>query len=133
MKRIYLVALAAVAPTVCMAQSKIQCVQGADGQYQAALIWQNTLGVERANAICRMNAPVPVQAVHATSEQKADVATISGSRFDSAVYEKAGQKAASSASPARVTARMEPTPKQPESKAPAQTQEGVSSDYVQMW
>lgn len=133
MKRIYLVALAAVAPTVCMAQSKIQCVQGADGQYQAALIWQNTLGVERANAICRMNAPVPVHAVHSTNELKADAATVTGSRFDSAVYEKAGQKAASSLSTARVTARMESTPKQPESKTPEKPQEGVSSDYVQMW
>lgn len=37
------------------AQSSIECRPGPDGKFQAALIWQNTLGVERANTICQQH------------------------------------------------------------------------------
>ena len=35
------------------AQSSIECNRANDGSFKAALIWQNTLGVERANMICQ--------------------------------------------------------------------------------
>lgn len=42
-----------------LAQSNIQCTVGPDGQLQAALVWRNTLGMERADSLCR-TAPMPV-------------------------------------------------------------------------
>lgn len=41
-----------------MAQSSIQCAMGANGVMEAALVWRNTLGADRANALCR-SAPAP--------------------------------------------------------------------------
>lgn len=35
------------------AQSSVQCSIDRDGKLSAALVWQNTLGVERANTLCR--------------------------------------------------------------------------------
>lgn len=35
------------------AQSTVQCTLGPTGQLQAALVWRNTLGTERADALCR--------------------------------------------------------------------------------
>lgn len=39
------------------AQSSVQCVIGANGTLEAALIWRNTLGADRANALCRSAMP----------------------------------------------------------------------------
>ncbi|MCW5284946.1 hypothetical protein [Verminephrobacter eiseniae] len=35
------------------AQSNVQCSMNTDGVFEAALVWRNTLGAERANALCR--------------------------------------------------------------------------------
>lgn len=35
------------------AQSSVQCTLGPNGQLEAALVWRNTLGTERADALCR--------------------------------------------------------------------------------
>src|SRR6218665_928638 len=34
-------------------QSNVQCSMNTDGVFEAALVWRNTLGAERANALCR--------------------------------------------------------------------------------
>ena len=51
-KCILLAGLLMAFPAIGWSQSKIQCVQASDGRLQAAQIWQNTLGVARANEIC---------------------------------------------------------------------------------
>lgn len=44
------------------AQSSVQCTLGPNGQLEAALVWRNTLGAERADALCRTaSAPVAQQ------------------------------------------------------------------------
>lgn len=43
--------LGASSPAV--AQSSIQCTIGPGGKLEAALVWRNTLGAERANALCQ--------------------------------------------------------------------------------
>lgn len=55
--------LAAVAAGPVMAQSKIQCSMGPNGVLEAALVWQNTLGSERANALCRTTPPPSSKAI----------------------------------------------------------------------
>jgi len=35
------------------AQSNVQCSMNTAGVFEAALVWRNTLGAERANALCR--------------------------------------------------------------------------------
>lgn len=50
---------------MALAQSSVQCEVGFNGQLEAALVWRNTLGAERANALCRTAAvrtPVPPSA-----------------------------------------------------------------------
>ena len=44
----------AIRSTLCLlfAKSQIECQPTHDGRYVAPLIWQNTLGVKRANEIC---------------------------------------------------------------------------------
>lgn len=52
----YLLASGAVlmgAPSLSTAQSSIQCTVGPGGKMEAALVWRNTLGTERANALCQ--------------------------------------------------------------------------------
>lgn len=133
MKMLFLVAATVALPTLTMAQSKIECVLAADGQYQAALIWQNTLGVERANSICRMNAPAPVQVVvPATQAPEASAAAV-GSRFDPSVYQKAAQRNERPASVGRVSARLEPQTKQHRTGDEGSASQSVPSEYVQMW
>ncbi|WP_234265130.1 hypothetical protein [Hydrogenophaga sp. NFH-34] len=53
MKKSMFAIAAVVAAFSASAQSSIECRPADDGSYQAALIWQNTLGAERANAICQ--------------------------------------------------------------------------------
>lgn len=43
------------------AQSSVQCTLGPNGQLEAALVWRNTLGTERANALCRTASASVVQ------------------------------------------------------------------------
>jgi hypothetical protein len=52
-------ALVALAAAACgaQAQSSIQCTVGPNGLLEAALVWRNTLGADRANAMCRAGAP----------------------------------------------------------------------------
>ena len=55
------------------AQSSVQCTLGPNGQLQAALVWRNTLGTERADALCRTaRAPVAQQ----QTQQPAIVASV---------------------------------------------------------
>ena len=57
-----MIAVLAVASGMAVAQSSVQCEVGSNGQLEAALVWRNTLGAERANALCRTAAvrtPVP--------------------------------------------------------------------------
>lgn len=102
MKAQNILVLAALVAAVssASAQSSVECRVGPGGEYQAALVWQNTLGVERANAICRHHAltlglrtieaapAVVTQAAGATDTQtvaKAKPAAYAGhaqSRFD---------------------------------------------------
>ena len=55
-------AAAVLGATPAMAQSSVQCVMGADGTLEAALVWRNTLGTERANALCRTASPAKAHA-----------------------------------------------------------------------
>ena len=48
-----MIAVLAVASGMAVAQSSVQCEVGSNGQLEAALVWRNTLGAERANALCR--------------------------------------------------------------------------------
>lgn len=83
------------------AQSKIQCHLADDGSYHAALIWQNTLGTERANEICRNHAHaigLGVSTQHADASQarqtevKSEVRLrVQESRFDAQTIERARQ------------------------------------------
>ena len=50
------------------AQSNVQCVMNANGVMEAALVWRNTLGAERANALCRA-ASVPQKMVSTQQHQ----------------------------------------------------------------
>lgn len=55
------------------AQSSVQCTLGPNGQLEAALVWRNTLGAERADALCRTaRAPVAQQ----QTQQPAIVASV---------------------------------------------------------
>lgn len=86
MKKCTLLAgLLMVLPAVGWSQSKIQCVQSPDGRLQAAQIWQNTLGVARANEICsamlRTSEPLPDGRV---GESKG--------RFDDSTYAEASKQ-----------------------------------------
>lgn len=58
--KVALVSIAVAGSGVAFAQSSVQCTKGTNGQLQAALVWRNTLGVERADALCRTAAPVQV-------------------------------------------------------------------------
>jgi hypothetical protein len=116
-----------------MAQSKIQCVQGSDGQYQAALIWQNTLGIERANSICRMYAPAPSHAASQEPVVREASQVVSGSRFDSSVYQKAAQRSADSTPMGRIAATVDPTPTKQAVNDDRPAKDQKAADYVQMW
>ena len=50
------------------AQSSVQCTVNANGVMEAALVWRNTLGAERANALCRA-ASVPQKMVSTQQHQ----------------------------------------------------------------
>lgn len=72
--------------TGAMAQTKVQCQIDANGYVSAALIWQNTLGIEKANSICRSHSvnrtgePV-AQASPPAERQSVDVGTaVTGAR-----------------------------------------------------
>jgi len=56
------------------AQTKMQCQIDHTGVVTAPLIWQNTLGVEKANSICRSYVSAPSQAP--TAEQMAGEAAM---------------------------------------------------------
>ncbi|SER34558.1 hypothetical protein [Giesbergeria anulus] len=58
-KAVVISAIAIVGTGAAHAQSSVQCTLGPNGQLEAALVWRNTLGTERADALCR-TAPVPV-------------------------------------------------------------------------
>lgn len=51
-----LAAVLGLGVTSAFAQSSIQCFKSGDGIYQAALVWQNTLGARRANGMCQAQA-----------------------------------------------------------------------------
>ncbi|MBX9936124.1 MAG: hypothetical protein K2Y10_05985 [Burkholderiaceae bacterium] len=58
--KVVVISAVAIAGTgAAHAQSSVQCTLGPNGQLEAALVWRNTLGTERADALCR-TAPVPV-------------------------------------------------------------------------
>lgn len=86
MKTLLCVMSLVLAPAAALAQSKIQCVQGAQGEVQAALIWQNTLGAQRANDICRASIKPHAQAAESVG---ASQGRDRGGRFDRSVYERA--------------------------------------------
>lgn len=67
-KCILLASLLMALPAAGWSQSKIQCVQAPDGRLQAAQIWQNTLGVARANEICSAQ----LRAVEPSPDRRAD-------------------------------------------------------------
>ena len=100
MKTLLCVMSLVLAPAAAMAQSKIQCVQGAQGEVQAALIWQNTLGAHRANEICRASIRP-----HETTTEKVDALHRRErvGRFDRGVYERAAE---GRGAPRSVDARM---------------------------
>lgn len=75
-------------PVVGWPQSRIQCVQGPDGRLQAAQIWQNTLGVARANDICNTQVRTVEKAPGAPAE-------VQVGRFDDATYANASRKSGS--------------------------------------
>jgi hypothetical protein len=124
MKLIALMIAASVLPSVTLAQSRIQCVQGPDGEYVAALIWQNTLGVERANMICKMSFPAVK-----IDPQPSIAQTERGSRFDRQTYERAGKRAMRSYGPLQKAPVHAPDV---DTNVNA-TQDASPSDYIQMW
>lgn len=97
------------------AQSKVQCIRGADGKLQAALVWQNTLGVQRANMICFTSS---IDSQPARSEQPPSV----GQRFDSELYERAAGQPGKGATP-RLKAEVQ-VPSSPHD---------IPAGFVQMW
>ena len=58
-KAVAISAVAIAGTGAAHAQSSVQCTLGPNGQLQAALVWRNTLGTERADALCR-TASIPV-------------------------------------------------------------------------
>lgn len=99
-KSILLASLLAALPSVGWSQSKIQCVQGPDGSIQAAQIWQNTLGVARANNICSSE----LRAVQ--SSPNAGMGEVRG-RFDKSTYVNAAKQ--NGVDPAQTGARSPAT------------------------
>lgn len=81
------VAFVAAIPVLCLAQTKIQCQQGPDGRMYAAQIWQNTLGVSRANELC---------AAAARSASSPTTSSEASGRFDDGTYARAVQQGAAS-------------------------------------
>lgn len=89
MKKLMLSACLIAAAFGAHAQSKIQCVLSADGStYQAAQIWQNTLGVQRANMICQQQAKPSTMERHAKARVEGQVSAPAG-RFTQDQYAKA--------------------------------------------
>lgn len=61
-KAVAISAVAIAGTGAAHAQSSVQCTLGPNGQLEAVLVWRNTLGTERANALCRTaSAPAVAQ------------------------------------------------------------------------
>ena len=58
------------------AQSSVQCSVGPDGKLNAALVWQNTLGVERANALCKSEQTPKITQSHRDQSQHSHVGNV---------------------------------------------------------
>lgn len=65
--RIFIATALIAACTTGFTQTSVQCTVGADGRLAAALVWQNTLGIERANALCNSAHRPPIQSMQPSS------------------------------------------------------------------
>ena len=69
------------------AQSNIQCIVGPNGALEAALVWRNTLGTDRANAICRAGAPATPVAADAGLSPNSRYAALNAPVLSSPAYQ----------------------------------------------
>lgn len=128
MKKLLLSTCLIVAATGAHAQSKIQCVLSADGStYQAAQIWQNTLGAQRANMICQQQTSNPSIERHAQARPAGNTTAPAG-RFSHDQY----AKAMSMASPRTETAKSAQwAPPSRDANVPAAIE--IPTGYEPMW
>lgn len=84
---IFTLLIMAAASGSTYAQSSIQCTIGPNGTLEAALVWRNTLGTDRANAICRAGAPTAPVAADADLNHNSDYAAMNATALSSAAYQ----------------------------------------------
>lgn len=75
------VALALTINGQIFAQTRVQCHIDDTGSVSAALIWQNTLGAERANGICRASISEGVRAQETRPDQSPQNAPVSANQL----------------------------------------------------